>query len=210
MSTINIPGPDLDAETLGGLLDAAPAKRHILVNAASASAGFINALSGKNRIVCAATKSTEERNATEFMQYFLQGLEDGSADRDRDERISLLELCTQASALTAAWYTSEGLISTEHALLDDNGDGLGTRLPIEPGANADGANARTCYVKDYTFPPSVSAELIAEYKSSLAAVEALTAKKAEMDAPAYYAELERLLVKAARANCEIRKAGVGE
>lgn len=112
-------------------------------------------------MVCAASKSVDEKNATEFMEYFIQAIEDGSADQDRDERISLLEACRQAAALTDAYYMGRGLIATEHALIDDNGDGQGTRLAgdLQSGAAAetpaadtndrrDGALAEQCFLKE--------------------------------------------------------------
>lgn len=211
VSKLNLPGPDLSAEELKAWLDALPVERCAVIQAASASAGFINVLSGPGRIVCTATKDVEERNATAFMGAFVEALEDDSADLDRDGRISVLEACTQASVLTAAGYTSQGLIATEHALLDDNGDGLGMRLPIdaepaEEGKAADGALARTVYLKDYAFPSHVPGELIDAYQRALDAVEALKARKAELSEADYYAQLEALLLEAARAHRTLRES----
>jgi hypothetical protein len=209
VSKFNVPGPDLSAEELDALLAPFVDRRCIVINASSSSAGFINVLSGPNRIICTATKSTEERNATEFMAFFVEGLEEGSADRDRDGRISLWEACTQAVALTDAWYTSEGLISTEHALLDDNGDALGTRLSLNltaaPNQTLDGEAAGRCFIRDHVFPPQVPPALIAAYRDALGAVEAHIREKSEPLDPAYHTKLESLLVKAARANRAIRK-----
>ena len=217
VSKFHIPGEDLTAEEFDSLLEAIPAKRMIIVNGTSSSAGFVNVLSGEGRVICVATKSVSEINATEFMGFFIEGLEDGSADRDHDERISILEACEQASELTASWYVSESLIATEHALLDDNGDGLGSRLPIEVfAADADeesekdaeevldGALARESFVKDYSFHADVPQELIDTYLGALEAVNALRLNKAELAEDDYFARLEEILLKAARANREIR------
>lgn len=219
VSRFHIPGPDLTADELAKLLEPLRAERFVLVNASSASAGFINTLSKPGRVICTATKSVEERNATEFMEYFIQALEDGSADQDRDERISILEACRQAAVLTEAYYVGEGLIATEHALIDDNGDGRGTRLvedvrrerPDEPkrpeaADKRDGAAAGLVYLKDFSFPDTVPRELVDRYLSLLGRVESLKGKKDEMESDAYYAELESLLVEAARAHREIRRA----
>lgn len=216
-SKFQIDGPDLTATALEAMLAELPARRTIVIDGTSASAGFINTLSGPNRIICAATKSASEVNATEFMRFFIEGLEDGSADRDRDERISVLEACEQAAALTASWYASETLIATEHAILDDNGDGLGTRLPIDPilneappgtvpldAAQIDGAFAEQVYLKDYSFPENAPKELIAAYLGALDDVKSLRTRKGELAESDYYAQLEALLVKAARANRDIR------
>jgi hypothetical protein len=223
VSRFHIPGPDLTADELARLVEPIPARRLVVVNAASCSAGFINALSRPGRIICAATKSVDEKNATEFMEYFLQGLEDGSADQNRDERISVLETCRQAAALTEASYVGKGLIATEHALLDDNGDGQGTRLvgdlqsdaPSDKSTTAtaaatdrpDGALAAQCFLRDFMFPPTVPRDLVARYRSLLSRIEELKGKKSAMESQAYYAALETLLVEAAQAHREIRRAG---
>jgi len=214
ISKLAIPGADISADELGVLLDALPASHQIVINSASASAGFINVLSAPGRIICTATKGVEERNATEFMRFFVEALETGAADRDRDERISVLELCSQAAILTANWYESEGLILSEHALLDDNGDGLGTRLPIDSSGIADqsadspgdGRLAASVWIKELVFPAHVPEDLIAAYQAALERVEAFKEKKAELPADEYYERLEELLVRAARANRAIHVA----
>lgn len=217
ISKFEIPGPDLSAEELNSLINSVHARRTAVVDSASCSAGFINVLSGPNRIICSATKSTNERNATSFMEYFIQALEEGSADLNRDDRISVLEACRQGATLTASWYEGEGLIATEHALLDDNGDGLGTRLADfgdpdtapAPGVktNPDGAFAETFFVKDFSFPSSVPKELVDRYLAALDKIAALKREKATMEPPKYHADLEALLVEAAKANRAIREKG---
>ncbi len=212
---LHIPGPDLTAVELKSLVDSVPAKRFIMVNASSRSAGFINVLSATNRILCTATKSVVEGNAAEFMEFFLQGIEDGSADRNHDDRISTLEAFQQAAALTDAWYTSQGLLATEHALVDDDGDGLGTRVLAdvdedekrgESDKPADGALAENCYLKDYTFPASVPNNLVENYRSLMDRIYALKRRKVELDSRDYYQQLETLFIQAAKTNREIRGA----
>ena len=208
VSKLMIPGPDLSANALDALLDAIPVKECAVLNTASAGAGFINTLSAPGRILCSATKSIEERNATEFMAFFIEALETGGADQDRDGRISMLEACTHAAALTEAWYAGEHLIATEHAILDDDGDGFGTRLPITE-TEGDGALAAVLYLKDYTFAEGTPPERIEAYRVMLAAVEAHIGEKVALEETAYYKKLERLLVKAARAN-QVLREGEGE
>jgi len=220
VSRFHIPGPDLTADDLARLIEPVRARRLVLINAASAGAGFINTLSRSGRVIATATKSVAERNATEFMEYFLQALEDGSADQNRDERISVLEACRQAAALTDAYYVGRGLIATEHALLDDNGDGQGARLagesqsdsasetsPTVTAVQQDGALAAQCFLKDFSFPPAVPREAVDRYLSLLKRIEELKSAKPKMESEAYYAALEPLIVKAARAHREIRRAG---
>ena len=217
-SKFNIAGPDLTATELNDLFDQLPARRIVVVNAMSRGAGFVNVLSGDNRVICTATKSVEESNAPEFMEYFIQGLEDGSADQDRDDRISILEACQQASALTQGWYLTEGFVPTEHALIDDNGDKRGSRLPLGiafeetevrsgslPEVPLDGALATKSFLKDYVFPANATPEQIARYVEALDEVATLKKRKAAMAVEEYYQMLEALLVEAATANRLIRE-----
>lgn len=211
VSRFHITGPDLTADELSRLLDASLTKRVTVIVGASSSAGFINALSSPGRVVCAATKSVDEVNATWFMQFIVEALEDGSADQNRDERVSVLEVCRQAAALTAAHYVGEGLIATEHAILDDSGDGLGTRLfddrldAPKKKAPGDGALAGRRFLRDYSFPANANRNAVDGYLGLLREVEELKARKSQMDEGAFYAELERLLIEAARSRRVIGK-----
>ena len=215
ISKFQIPGTDLSAGELNTMITKVPARRVITIVATSSGAGFINALSGPGRITCSATKSTREINATQYIASFIESLESGGADRNRDERISVAETCRQAASLTEAWYLANGLIATEHAILDDNGDGLGTRLYADPNrpeqqhlpdtANPDGALAAKTFLKDLTFPPSVPQTLVDDYLATIGKVEKLIDKKASMKRDAYYRRLETDLLKAARLHREIRR-----
>lgn len=207
VAKVNVPGPDLTAEALNGLLRTVRAKRVIVIQGTSASAPFINALSAKERIICTSTRSGEERNATQFMGFFVKALENGSADQDRDGRISVLEVCRQASLQTQVWYEQEGYIPTEHALLDDNGDGLGTRLSELDHPAGDGLLAAQSFLRDFQVPDGVSPEVVAAYRSAMEEVQVLIAQKAAMDSVAYYRALEEKLVRAARLNQQIRGNG---
>jgi len=73
-----------------------------------------------------ATKSGEEQNYSRFGGFFTESILDPTADLDHDDQVSVLEAFLAASARTRAYYDSENRIMTEHALLDDNGDQLGT------------------------------------------------------------------------------------
>ena len=103
----------------------------------------------------------------------------------------------------------------EHALLDDTGDGLGSRLPIDdlPPAETDenctdldGALASVIYIKDFSFPPTVPQKLIERYLSTLQKIDELKRKKGSMERDQYHADLEP---KAARAANQIYDATVG-
>lgn len=121
----NLRGPDLTATNLQQWL--APVRRPVVVvDTASCSAPFLTALSRTNRIVLSATRSANEHNATRLGGFMADALSDPGADLDRDGELSLLEAFLAAAARVAESYKAEGRLATEHALLDDNGDGLGT------------------------------------------------------------------------------------
>lgn len=217
VSKFQIPGPDLTAEDLDDFFSGIEARQIVVVNASSSSGGFINVLSGSGRIIVTATKSSGERNAPLFMESFIRGLTDGTADIDRDERISILEAAYRASILTGEWFEAFDLIPTEHALIDDNGDGLGTRLSaiqlgglafLDPeekkDAKTDGSVAARCYLRDFVFPDVVPLELVDRYRTGLMAVEVLRENKGDYEPNVYYAELEEILIRVARTNQKIR------
>ena len=209
VAKLNLPGLDLSAGDLDSMLQERVSERIVVVNAASASAPFINLLSAPGRVICTSTRSAEERNATWFAEGLLRAIEEGSADQNRDERISVLEACQQGAALTRARYDEKRLITTEHALIDDDGDELGSRLPLDE-QSTDGALAAKIYLRDFRFPPGLSPRLIADYRAALDRVEAFIDRKGKMEQDEYYQHLEDLLVQVARLNREIRGGGDGD
>ncbi len=121
----NLHGPDLSASSLSNTLRGF--QRPIsIINAASASSPFIKTLAGPNRVIVTATRSGSEENYTRFNRFISQSIADPEADLDKDGQTSLLEAFLMASRRVTEFYKSEGRLATEHALLDDNGDGLGT------------------------------------------------------------------------------------
>ena len=72
-----------------------------------------------------ATRSGQETNATRFTEFFIAALGAADADTDQDGQISVLEAFNYANRLTADFYLRAGRLATEHALLEDNGDGIG-------------------------------------------------------------------------------------
>jgi hypothetical protein len=99
----------------------------VVINNASSSGPFINALSGPDRIIVTATKSGNEQNFARFGQYFAEALASIDSDLDHDDAVSIREAFVRASKDVESFYETEDRIATEHALIDDNGDGLGTK-----------------------------------------------------------------------------------
>lgn len=215
--TLHLPGDDLTATQFNEWLVDFPAQKIVIVNGSSSSAGFINHLSHQDRIICTSTKNVNETNAPEYIEFMIQAMQDGSADLNRDERITLYELCYQTAMLTQAWYDQNNYIATEHSLIDDNGDGLGTRLLPEDvseqranrGAKStshaqDGSTAKEFFIKDYQFPKDAPQELIGQYLMALDSIAILKNKKMDMEVSAYYQELEAQLIKAASLHHQIK------
>lgn len=121
----NLRGPDITATELAAQLESLSC-RTAIINCASASAPFVNRLSGPNRVVVSATKSGSQYNFARFGGYLSQMIGDVSADLDKDGQTSLLEAWLAAAKQTQEYYDSKSQLATEHSILDDNGDGKGT------------------------------------------------------------------------------------
>jgi hypothetical protein len=206
----NLPGPDLTGKDFAQLLDKFPSQRVALVNAASASGDFVAALSKKNRVVVTATRSGGEKNETVFAGYFVAAYSADVADADKDGKVSLLEAFDYARREIARFYESERRLQTEHAMLDDDGDGQGTREPNQ--ATNDGAVARRFVIGGAAGAPfaatgdSTLAPLYAEVRKLEGDIAALRARKDAMKPEAYDSQLEELLVRLAEKNQVIRDA----
>ncbi len=125
----NIPGPDLSAVDLAGMLDHVQAGRQLVVNMTSASGGSLTALERANRVVICATKSGTEKNATVFARYWVEALRDPAADTDKNDTITALEAFRYAEKKTTNFYNTQKRLSTEHAVLEDTGHGDAVRDP---------------------------------------------------------------------------------
>ncbi|HEV8131349.1 MAG TPA: hypothetical protein VGQ81_08850 [Acidobacteriota bacterium] len=200
----NIPGPDITAEELAGAIARISAQAAV-INATAASGASLPILSSKNRVVITATRSGAETNPPRFIQFLIEGL-DGRADADKNGSISILELFQYARKKTAEWYQSQNRLASEHALLDDSGDGKGTADPV-PGS-PDGALAASLRITSGSDTQqekgnSATQALIRRKRELEAAIEKLRFRKSEMSDEAYQQELEKLALELARVNKQI-------
>jgi hypothetical protein len=208
----NLPGPDLSGAGLDSLLAAFPTQRIVVVNTAPASGGFVQALSGPNRTVVTATKSKFEENDAVFGGFFVAAFAEDVADTDKDDRVSILEAFDYARREVARVYDDDNRLLTEHALLDDNGDGEGS---TEPDAQeSDGALARRTFLTAGAVAMGGAAEgsddpvlaTLLQAKADLEArIERLRQRKDQMDPQAYENALEELVVELAQKDREIRQ-----
>jgi len=206
-SKFNLVGPDLAASEYNVLLSALPTRRIVVFNMASASGEFIKSLAAKGRIVVTATRNGQETNATRFTGFFIAALNASDGDTDQDGHTSVLEAFVYATRLTDDFYKRAGRLATEHAMLDDNGDGVGHEK-VEAG---EGLLARATYLDslsvDEAAASAATGRLLKERSRLEGEIEQLIARKGSMPEGEYEANLERLFIELAKVNRSIKQAG---
>lgn len=200
----NLRGPDVSANDLKSWLT--PSSRPTaIVDTSAASAPFLQALAGPNRVVITATKSGGEQNFAYFGEYLSAAIANPDADLDKDEQVSLWEAFLFASRRIAEFYKSDGRLQTEHALLDDNGDGQGTRAEAFDGLNAtqqsadsqlalDGDRAHQWHLIRSPTEAAIPPEQRARRNTLELQVIALKRQKGSLPEDDFYRRLESLLL----------------
>jgi hypothetical protein len=203
----NLRGPDISADDLAGWLE--PVKRPIaIINTTSSSAPFLKRLSAPGRVIITATKSGFEQNYARFGQFLAEAVVRPQADLDKDGQTSLLEAFLTASHRVAEFYAAAGRLATEHALLDDNGDTLGTPAdwfrgirPVQKAsddASLDGYRAHQFHLlysdTEAQMPPALRA------RRDQLELEVMNLRDAKAASPEdeYFARLEALLYEIAQ------------
>ena len=217
-SRFSMPGPDLTAVDFHAILKPFADQQVVFVNAASASGSFLPVLSGANRVIVTATKTGFERNETQFGKYFIEAYSGDGADTDKNGRVSVLEAFDYAHTRVAEFYDSEQRLKTEHALLDDNGDGEGVMKvasagsPIEDGG--DGLVAGGAYLLgsaaalsgdsgEFVSDSPEVARLLEDKQALEVRVADLRRQKDSMPEEIYLEELEKLLLQLAHTSAQI-------
>jgi hypothetical protein len=124
---VDLVGPDISGDQIAEACNKIASRRQLIVNTTSASGGAVAALQKPGRAIIAATKSGTEKNATVFARYFVEALQDPSADLDKNEAVSALEAFQYADRKTAAFYTDQKRLATEHPQFEDLGKGDAVR-----------------------------------------------------------------------------------
>lgn len=211
-SKVSLPGPDMSARDFARVLAPFKTQQVAFVDMTSASGDVLPLLSAPNRVVITATKSSFERNESQFAGYFVDALTGDGADTDKDGRVSLLEAFRYAATETRRYYEQQSHLQTEHAQLDDDGDRKGTADPDARvvAGQGDGALARRIFLGGGSYASRAGAgdpKLAGLYKARFdleAQIDALKRRKATLTADAYDAALENLLVELAMKAREIR------
>jgi hypothetical protein len=207
VARFNLTGPDIsDAEFFNLIRDRK--QLTVVINCTSSSSPFITANNNPGCLVVTATRDGFEENFCHFGKYFVDAVMDSANDLDKDQQVSLLEAFIAAGKATSSFYATEKRLATEHALIDDNGDRLGTpaewfkgiRLSVEVKDQkaADGLRANRVFFNPGKIERQLSVEQRAERDRLEAEIEALRERKNRMDEDDYYRQLETILVQLAR------------
>lgn len=202
----NLRGPDLTDLELNEWLK--PLERPVaVIDCASASGPFISRLSAPGRVIVTATKSGNEQNYARFGQYFAEAVSDLSGDLDKDGQVSLLEAFLMGSHRVAEFYKTQSRLATEHALIDDNGDKLGTPADwfhgvratrrAKDGSPLDGIRAHQLHLLPSAAEREMPADARRRRNELELAVSELRNEKEKLGLDVYYARLEKLMAELA-------------
>ena len=197
VAAFNVMGPDLVAEDFARLLGKFPTQRITFVNTTASSGAFLKPLAAPGRVIITATKTGGERNDTDFPGYFVAAFGDDTADRDRNGHVSVAEAFEYAKNKVDQAFKQKGLLLTEHATLDDSGEGrFASMVHLGSGTSA------TALQVD-TNDPAMK-KLVDERDALERQIAELRLKKPTMAEEAYDAEMEKLLTQMALKTKEIR------
>jgi hypothetical protein len=202
----NLPGPDLSADEITEMCNHIAAQRQLIVDTSSASGGAMEVMRHSGRAVVTATKSGAEKNATVFARYWVEALQDPSADTDKSGSVSALEAFIYASQKTNLFYESQKRIATEHAMFADVRGGEPVRQPNDQqGALMSSITLlRLGSTKEALNDPARRALL--EQKESLEQrIDTLKYQKAAMDPADYKKQLTTVLLELAHVQQELDK-----
>ena len=203
----NLRGPDISPAELNGWLK--PIEQPLaVVNCASSSGPFLAELSAPRRMIITATKSGSEHNFARLGDYLATAITDPAADLDKDEQTSLLEAYLVAAARLREFYAADSRLATEHPLLDDNGDRLGTPAEwfqglrptkaAKAGASLDGTLASQFVLQRSLREESLTPEARDKRDQLERELAELRTRKSKLSEAEYLALLEPILVGLAR------------
>src|SRR5690606_10973613 len=142
---------------------------------------------------------------TVFPDYFAKALNEASTDLDKNGRTSIFEVFAAASQAVKLHYEQRGQLTTERAVFDDDGDGIGREADAE---GPDGSLARVLFLDAELAAAADDPALAALLKRRRVleiAAEALKAKKGSMPQVTWEAEYEKLMLELARVTRQIKE-----
>jgi len=124
----HVAGRDPSHEDFGRWLSELRCREQIFWLTQASSGWFVKPLAKPGRIVIAASAADDESNETEFplalAEVIARPLK--TLDVDQDGRLSVAELFTAVVQEVASRFKNGNRLQTEHAQLDDDGDGYGS------------------------------------------------------------------------------------
>ena len=156
----------------------------------------------------AATKTGTEKNATVFARYWVEALQDPTADVDKSESISAMEAFQYADRKTAAFYESQKRLATEHAVFEDTGQGEAVRAGAAQGREGALLSSLTVVrigASQAAMNDPAKRELLAKKEELEQKIDALKYQKAAMDPGEYKKQLTAALLQLAKVQGELEK-----
>src|SRR5262245_6429052 len=125
---LHVAGRDPSNEDFGRWLGEVRCREQVFWLTHASSGWFVKPLSKPGRIVIAATAADDESNETEFPEALatVAGKPAAALDADADGNVSVAELFAAVIGEVLRRFKSDNRLPTEHAQLDDNGDGKGS------------------------------------------------------------------------------------
>lgn len=135
----HIAGRDIPAEEMGKLFARLRCKEQVFWLTTSASGWMLRSFAANGRVVISATLADDEYNETEFPYALATVVKRSPAELDfnHDGKVSVLELYHHTVTEVNARFVRDKRAPTEHAQLDDNGDGAGTEQPTADTSTGD-------------------------------------------------------------------------
>lgn len=149
-SWFNVPGKDIHEEDFAEMFRDIACRELVFWVTLPASGFYTKPLAERGRVVISATEPDRETNETTFPHVLADVLAvpPTEPDADGDGQVSVFDVYVHTVRTVAQRYQDDNALSTEHAQLEDNGDGRGSEahldyLPEELGGRLeDGKPAR--------------------------------------------------------------------
>jgi hypothetical protein len=202
----NLVGPDITATALAAACDHIHAQRQLVVNTTSASGGSLAELLKPGRAIIVATKNGTEKNATVFARYWVEALQDPSADLDKSDSINAMEAFEFADRKTTDFYATQKRLATEHAEFEDTGKGAPVRaVSADEGQTMRGITVLRIGASQKAANDPARHTLLEKKEALEQKIDALKYQKAAMEADDYKKQLTAVLLELAELEQELEK-----
>jgi hypothetical protein len=143
-----------------------------------------------------------------FARYWVEALQDPTADTDKSDSISAMEAFAYADRKTAEFYSSQKRLATEHPEFEDTGKGEAVRA--RPAEGREGALMATFTVvrigaAQAAMNDPAKRDLMAKKEELEQKIDALKYQKAAMEPGEYKKELTAALVELATVQAQLDK-----